>query len=189
MNRNTKVIVIGGSAGSFEVVTNILKALPKDFKMPIIMCLHRLKHIREGFVEALELKSNLPVVEPYDKEKIKPGKVYLAPSNYHMCVELNGVISLSTEELVNFSRPAIDLTLASVGYVYTKRTIGIILSGANRDGALGIKKIKKYKGTTIIQDRKECKVTTMPDAAKKATEIDYELTTNQIIEFLLELNN
>ncbi len=94
LNNNYKAIVIGGSAGSFQGITKILSQLPKTFPLPIIMCLHRLKHVRNGFVEALSIKSVFPVVEPYDKEQIKKGGVYLAPSNYHMSVELGNYFAM-----------------------------------------------------------------------------------------------
>ena len=81
-----KAIMIGGSAGSFQVVSRIIAALPANYPLPILMCLHRLKHIRSGFVEALSIKSNLPIIEPHDKEPLKPGRIYLAPANYHMYI-------------------------------------------------------------------------------------------------------
>ncbi len=186
--KKCKAIVIGGSAGSFSVVIRILKVLPKDYKIPIILCMHRLKHVREGFVEALAMKSNLKIIEPNDKDKIVGGVAYLAPANYHLYVELNHTIALSTEEVVNFSRPSIDLTLDSAGFAYRNSLVGIILSGANRDGAWGLKKIKDYGGTVIIQSPSDCKIKTMPEAAKSLTEVDYELTTEEIINYLLKLN-
>src|SRR5271157_4711689 len=123
-----KALMIGGSAGSFQVVANILNALPKDFDMPVFLCLHRLKHVRSGFVEALSLKSNIPVVEPYDKETIKPGRAYLAPANYHMFIELGNRFALSTEEPVNHSRPSIDLSFISAAQAYRNKLVGVILS-------------------------------------------------------------
>jgi len=103
-----KAIVIGGSAGSFQVITKILAELDEKMDLPIIMCLHRLKHVRNGFVEALSIKSKRLVVEPMDKEKVKKGVVYLAPANYHLYLELGYLFSLSTEEMMNNSRPAIE---------------------------------------------------------------------------------
>lgn len=141
LNNSYKAIVIGGSAGSFQGVVKILSRLPEKFPLPIILCLHRLKHVRHGFVEALSIKSVIQVTEPYDKESIKKGGVYLAPANYHMSVELGHNFALSTEEMVNNSRPAIDITLGSCAYVYKEKLIGILLSGANRDGAVGMKSI------------------------------------------------
>ena len=187
LNNSFKAIVIGGSAGSFQGVVKILSNLPKNFPLPIILCLHRLKHVRHGFVEALSIKSIVQVTEPYDKESIKKGGVYLAPANYHMSVELGHNFALSTEEMVNNSRPAIDITLGSCAYVYKDKLIGILLSGANRDGALGMKSIKDRKGLTIVQEPSECMIETMPKAALSMTEIDYVLKVDQIIDFLKEL--
>ncbi|WPP48890.1 chemotaxis protein CheB [Catalinimonas niigatensis] len=183
-----KAVVIGGSAGSFQGVTKILSQLPEDFELPIIMCLHRLKHVRNGFVEALSIKSIKEVTEPADKESIKKGGVYLAPSNYHLSVELGNRFSLSTEEMVNNSRPSIDITLETAAYVFKNKLIGILLSGANRDGAIGMMKIKQKGGMTLVQDPEECMIDTMPNAALQVTEIDHVLKIDQILDFLIELN-
>ncbi len=184
-----KAIVIGGSAGSFQGIVKILSALPDSFPIPIIMCLHRLKHVRNGFVEALSLKSVPEIIEPYDKQPIKKGKVYLAPANYHLSVELGNYFSLSTEEMVNNSRPAIDLTFHSSSYVFRDKMIGILLSGANRDGGLGMKSVKDKGGLTIVQDPAECMIDTMPKAAIDLAEIDHIYSIDNIISFLLKLNN
>lgn len=188
LNNSYKAVVIGGSAGSFQGVVKILSQLPKGFPLPIIMCLHRLKHVRNGFVEALSIKSIVQVTEPDDKEPIKKGNVYLAPSNYHMSVELGNFFALSTEEMVNNSRPAIDITLGTCAYVYKEKLIGILLSGANRDGALGMKHISDRGGLTIVQDPAECMIETMPKAALSVTKIDHVLKVDQIVAFFNELD-
>jgi two-component system, chemotaxis family, protein-glutamate methylesterase/glutaminase len=192
MDRNKssqyKAIVIGGSAGSFQVITKLLAALPQDFDLPIILCLHRLKHVRHGFVEALNIKSVKPLEEPNDKDSIKRGKIYLAPANYHLCLELGNYFSLSTEEMVNNSRPAIDITLETASYVYKNKLIGILLSGANKDGAWGMKKIKERGGFTIVQDPSDCMIDTMPTAAMKITEIDMILKVDGLIKFFQDFN-
>src|ERR1051325_4609683 len=108
LHNGFRAVVIGGSAGSFQGIVKILAALPKDFPLPVFMALHRLKHVRHGFVEALSLKSSLPVVEPDDKESVRKSTVYVAPANYHMSIELGNHLALSTEEMVNNSRPSID---------------------------------------------------------------------------------
>jgi two-component system chemotaxis response regulator CheB len=188
LNNSYKAVVIGGSAGSFQGVVKILAQLPKGFPLPIIMCLHRLKHVRNGFVEALSIKSVVQVTEPHDKENIKKGSVYLAPANYHMSVELGHSFALSTEEMVNNSRPAIDITLSSCAFVYKEKLVGILLSGANKDGALGMKHIHDRNGLTIVQEPTECMIDTMPKAALAATEIDYVMKIDQIVAFLKELD-
>ncbi len=182
-----KAVVIGGSAGSFAVVSKILAHIKADFPLPIILCLHRLKHIRSGLVEGLNIKSNIPVVEPFDKDKIVPGFVYLAPSNYHLFIELDNTFSLSTEEVSFHSRPLIDHTLSSAGYIFREKTIGILLTGANKDGAKGMKDIADRKGFTIVQDPKSCEVDTMPKSALKIMEPDLILDHVGIIDFLNSL--
>ena len=188
LHNRYKAIVIGGSAGSFQGITRILSGISEDFSLPIIMCLHRLKHVRNGFTEALSIKSIKPVSEPVDKENIKKGNVYLAPANYHLSIELGNSFSLSTEELINSSRPAIDITMETAAYVYKDKLIGIRLSGANKDGAMGMKKIKDRGGLTIVQELSECMIDTMPSAAMQLTEIDHAVKIEEIIQFLNELD-
>ena len=182
-----KAVIIGGSAGSFQIVTRILSSLPSPFPLPVFLCLHRLKHVRSGFVEALSIKSSIPVVEPFDKDTIKPGKAYLAPANYHMYIELGNKIALSTEEVVNHSRPSIDLSFMSASVNYRDKIIGIILSGANKDGAFGLKKLKDRGGMAIVQDPEESEVKTMPESAMQLTSVDHVFKTEQIIYFLKKL--
>ncbi len=181
-----KAVIIGGSAGSFQVITKILNALPKNFPIPVLMCMHRLKHVRTGFVETLNLKSKLPVVEPFDKQLIKAGLAFLAPANYHMYIELGNRIALSTEETVNHSRPSIDLAFISAANVYREKLIGIILSGANKDGAYGLKKINETGGLTIVQRPETCEVRAMTEAAINETKPDHIYSPDQIVHFLLK---
>ncbi len=179
--------MIGGSAGSFQVVVKILNSLPSGYPLPLFLSLHRLKHVRSGFVEALSIKSGIPVVEPFDKETIRPGRAYLAPANYHMYIELGNKIALSTEETVNHSRPSIDLSFHTAAVAYREKLVGIILSGANRDGAAGLKKVKEMGGLCIVQDPQECEVRTMTEASLQVTPVDHIMKTEQIIEFLKKL--
>jgi two-component system chemotaxis response regulator CheB len=188
LNNSYKAVVIGGSAGSFQGVVKILSQLPKGFPLPIIMCLHRLKHVRNGFVEALSIKSVVQVTEPNDKENIKKGSVYLAPANYHMSIELGNYFALSTEEMINNSRPAIDITLGTAAFVYKEKLVGILLSGANRDGALGMRSIHEKGGLTIVQEPTECMIDTMPKAALAVTDIDHIMRIDQIVQFLKDLD-
>lgn len=187
-NRSYKVIVVGGSAGSFSVLSNILSKIRPDFNIPIILCLHRLKHVRSGLVEGLSLKSVLKVVEPNDKERLKPNTVFLAPANYHLFLELDGSISLSTEESLNHSRPSIDHTLSSAAYVFRDKVLGILLTGANIDGAQGMKKIDEANGFTVIQDPSTCEIDTMPRSALKIFTPNVIYSPAQIIDFLNSLH-
>ncbi len=184
MNR---AVIIGGSAGSFPVITRILSELPENFPCHLFLCLHRLKHIRSGFVETLSIRSKIKIVEPYDKETIRPGRAYLAPANYHMYIDMGNAIALSTEENVNHSRPSIDLSFITAAKAYREKLVAIILSGANKDGAHGLKRVKECGGTTIIQSPAEAEIKTMLESALKIAKVDYIYTTNQIIGFLQKL--
>ncbi len=188
-NKKFEAIVIGGSAGSFTVITQILAELPQPFVLPIFMCLHRLKDKREGFKEALEIKSKIKIEEPDDKTLIQQNIAYLAPANYHMLIENKKMISLATTELVQFSRPSIDVMFESAADVYRDKLLAILLSGANKDGADGMRTIKERGGFTIIQDLNTCSMITMPEAALKITHIDLQLKPNQIPDFLRTLNH
>ncbi|MFW6351199.1 MAG: chemotaxis protein CheB [Bacteroidota bacterium] len=186
-DRKFKVVVIGGSAGSFSVVSKILSQLNPGFPLPLVLCLHRLKHVRSGLVEGLNMKSKIPVVEPYDKEKLKPGIAVLAPSNYHLFVEFDSSISLSTEEVNNHSRPSIDYAYSSAAYAFRDKTLGIILTGANKDGAKGMKSIHDKNGYTVVQDPSTCDVDTMPRAALKLFSPDEVLSPEEIVKMLNSL--
>lgn len=180
-----KILAIGGSAGSFPIISKLLEQLPPDFRLPVVMCLHRLKDKREGFKEALEIKSALPVVEPDDKDFIKPGYVYIAPANYHLLVESTEHFSLSTTELVQYSRPSIDVLFESVADIFQDQAIALLLSGANRDGGRGMKKIHEKGGITMVQDPNDSSMSTMPQAAIEATNVDYVLKVEQLKDAML----
>jgi two-component system chemotaxis response regulator CheB len=160
-----KALIIGGSAGSFQLIVQILSQLPENYPMPILLSLHRLKHVRNGFVEALSIKSKIKIIEPHDKELIKPGVAYLAPANYHMLIDLDRRISLSIGEQVNHSRPSIDLSFQTAAESYRDKLLAVILSGANKDGAAGIKRVSDLGGYTIVQDPNEAQISTMPNSA------------------------
>lgn len=182
----TRAVIIGGSAGSLPVVLKILQGLPPRFNLPVFLCLHRLKQVRSGFLETLLVRSAIPVQEPCDKDPIKPGIAYLAPANYHMYIAPD-YINLSTEPVVNHSRPAIDLSFFSAAETYEKDLVGIILSGANKDGAAGLKRVADYGGITVVQSPSESEVSVMPESALKLTEVNHILSPNQIVEFLNRL--
>ena len=186
--RNLKVIVIGGSAGSFQVVSKILSELKPDFNIPIFLCLHRLKNINKGFEEALNIKTIHKVHEPRDKEVIKRNRIYLAPSNYHMLAEIGNSISLSIDNLFHYSRPSIDLTFESFSYIYREKMLGIILSGANADGAIGLYHTHKRGGYTIVQNPDDAIVKTMVESTLALFSPDEILDTDQIISFLNKLS-
>ncbi|MCP3876490.1 MAG: chemotaxis protein CheB, partial [Desulfobacteraceae bacterium] len=144
------------------------------------------------FVESLNSKCNLEVIEAEDKENIKAGKVYIAPGEYHLLVEKQRIFSLSVDELVCFSRPSIDVLFESAASAYGEQLVGVILTGANSDGSEGIKSIKKNNGLTIAQDPDTAEVNVMPLSAIATGCIDYIIPLEEIPPFinsLLEDNN
>lgn len=181
-----QTIVIGGSAGSIPVVNKILLGIPKNFKTPIVICLHRMKTIPEGLREVLAPNYSGILAEPNDKDPIKEGYAYIAPANYHLLVcKENSSFCLSTEEMVNYSRPSIDLTLCSMARAYKNHLLGIIVTGANKDGAHGMNCIYKNGGITIAQDPEECAAPFMPQSAIELNCVKHIFKTEQIISFIL----
>ena len=180
----SKALIIGGSAGSFQVVIQILERISPSLQMPVFLCMHRLKHVRKGFEETLAYNAALQVREPFDKEEIRKGFVYLAPANYHMLIEMEGTIALSTEDPLHHSRPSLDMSFSSAADVYGFGLISILLSGANQDGTKGVAAIKQNHGTVIIQDPDDCEITTMCESALKLTTPDQLLTASEIVEFV-----
>lgn len=134
--------------------------------------------------EVLRYSTDLNIREAEDKEPLKNGIIYLAPGNYHMLVERDGHIALSVSERVNFSRPSIDVTFINVAEVYGNKATGIILTGANEDGAYGLSAINRNGGKTIVQKPSEAQVSIMPEAALRLCPSSKQLTLDEIAEYL-----
>lgn len=159
------VIVIGGSAGSISVIIQLLPHIPADFPFAIVIVLHRKATSEYHLDEVFDKKCKLPVSEIEDKVKIENRRVYLAPGDYHLLVDTQFNFCLDSCEKVNYSRPSIDVTFDSIARVYKENCIGILLSGANGDGAAGLKRIKQMGGVTIVQTPESAEMATMPLAA------------------------
>lgn len=181
-----RVALIGGSAGSIKVVKAILTDLRIADSDAILICLHRLQSdTSSGLRDVLQYTSPIPIVEPIDRQAIQGGKIYLAPPNEHLVVEPDLCFSLSSSPLVQYSRPSIDVMLLSAAEVFQEKAVGILVTGANRDGALGMKAVRESGGTTIVQNPIECFIDTMPKAAMALTAIDHVLETEDIRKWLL----
>ncbi len=163
-----KAVVIGASAGCMEALSSILPELPADFPIPIMIVVHLPPGKNSIIADLLQAKCAIAVREAEDKEYLEPGTAYIAPPDYHMLVEDEHSVALSTEEEVLFSRPSIDVTFESAAMVYGKNLIGIILTGANNDGAAGLAIIQKYGGVCLIQDPKDAFSPMMPEYAMKS---------------------
>lgn len=184
--KKVEIIAVGGSAGSFLPVSALAAALPASFPLPVVFCLHRQRDKRHGFAEALRQKATLPVVEPEDKEAIRAAHIYVAPANYHLLVGHRDRFGLSTTEPVQYSRPSIDVFFESVADHYGPSAFGLLLSGANRDGAEGLAHLEARGAQVAVQEPSEAKVPTMPLAGLELCPNAHRLPLNVLWNSLLK---
>lgn len=182
-----KIVVIGASAGGLTAFETLLKPLPADFAIPIVIVQHVSPDSENYMVTYLNDHASLRVKEADEKEVVLPGSVYVAPPNFHVMIEEDLSITLSVEERVNFSRPSIDVLFETAAFSIRKDVIGIVLTGGNQDGAMGLKRIKETGGLTIVQSPDEAQVDIMPSAAISVVHPDYVLSLNEISELLIRL--
>ncbi|MBU2520720.1 MAG: chemotaxis protein CheB [Proteobacteria bacterium] len=182
-----EAIVIGVSSGGMITLDKILRHLPSDFALSIIIVQHQHPESDDFLARFLDARCSLTVKEADEKEIIMPGKIYIAPPNYHLLAEKDKTLSLSTNKHVNFARPSIDVLFESAADVFGEKLVGIILTGANEDGSRGLKKIKESGGLTIVQDPDTAAVDTMPKAAIASTKVDYILPLENIGPFICSL--
>jgi len=182
-------VVIGASAGGTNALQKILPYLPADFPLPIIIAQH-LHPLQDGAaIIHYSGGSALTVKDADEKEAIRPGFVYFAPPNYHLLVESDHTFSLSIDPKVHFTRPSVDVLFESAADAYGASLIGIVLSGANQDGAEGLLYIKKRGGLTIAQEPANAEVGYMPEAAIESARPEHVLTADGICKFLTELTS
>jgi two-component system, chemotaxis family, protein-glutamate methylesterase/glutaminase len=182
-----ELVVIGASWGGLTALERVLGDLPADFPIPIAVAQHRSADGKgAGLARLLGTHSALPVVDAEDKQPIEPGHAYLAPPDYHLLVEADG-FALSVDDAVLYSRPSIDVLFESAADQYRDRVVGVVLTGANEDGAHGMAQIKRLGGYTIVQNPVEAERPEMPRAALRAIEPDKVLALAAIAPALLEL--
>lgn len=184
-----ELITLGGSLGGIEALSMLLQSLPEHFPLPIVVVLHRLRNVKSSLVDLLATKAKITVKEADEKEPIKPGVMYIAPANYHLLIEKDKTLSLCISGLVNYSRPSIDVTFQSAADVYKDKLIGILLTGANEDGAEGLQYMAEQGGLTIVQEPSEAQSPVMPLGALKRFKPEYILDIEGIKKFLLELDS
>jgi two-component system chemotaxis response regulator CheB len=182
---DSRIVVIGASTGGLKALQTLLASLPAEFPLPIVIVQHRGAD-SEILSEFLRRSSNLRVKEPEDKEPIEAGNVYLAPRDYHLLIQ-NRSFALSTESPVAYARPSIDVLFESVADEYEEGAIGVILTGANRDGALGLRKIKDLGGLTIVENPTSATSSEMPAAAIASSTVDWILSLPEIGPLLEKL--
>jgi len=166
--RELRAIAIGGSAGSVDALGTLLPALRADAGVAVFIVVHLPRERSSMLVDIFSRRSALTLVEAEDKQPIEPGTVYFAPPDYHLLVDEGPALSLSADELVHYSRPAIDVLFEAAADVYGPALLGVVLSGANEDGAAGLAAVKHRGGWTVVQDPQEAASSIMPRAALAA---------------------
>jgi len=181
------VIVIGTSWGGLDAVSRLLDGLDDGVRQPIVVVQHRSVDSEEGaLAHILSTHTRRVVCDPNDKTELEEFHVYLGPPDYHVLLEY-GHVALSTDDLVQYARPSVDVLFDSAADAYGERAIGIVLTGANHDGAAGLARIKDRGGVAIVQEPESSAKRTMPDAAIAATVADAVLPLEQIPQFLYGL--
>jgi two-component system chemotaxis response regulator CheB len=181
------VVAIGTSWGGLAALTKLLGALPTDFAIPVVVVQHRSKDSERLLVQLLQDATDLQVCEIEDKDPLTPGRVHVAPANYHVLIE-DGYASLTIEEPVRFSRPSIDVMFSSAADTYRSAAIGVVLTGANEDGARGLAHIARRGGRTLVQDPKTAEIPIMPEAAIRAVPTGEILPLERLALRLIELS-
>jgi len=181
-----RFVVIGASAGGIEALQTVVEALPADFPAPILVVVH-VSHGHESVLpKMLDRIGELEALHPYNGQDIQPGKIYVAPSNYHMVV-IDHHIQLKNTPRENRHRPAIDPLFRSAAEAHGSEVIGVILSGALDDGTGGMIAIEQCGGVAIVQDPDDAMIASMPSSVMRYVDVDYSLPATEIARILVEL--
>jgi two-component system chemotaxis response regulator CheB len=187
LNHTCEFLLIGGSAGSLEVLFRLLPLLRADLPFPMALVLHRRNSADSSLSGLLGSKTLNPTQEVEDKDAITPGTIYLAPADYHLLIEHDRTFSLDYSEKINFSRPSIDVTFESAAEVYGRGLVAILLSGANEDGTNGLMAVKRAGGTVVVQNPDTAQMPFMPHYALTHLPIHYIFDTIQMASFINSL--
>jgi two-component system, chemotaxis family, protein-glutamate methylesterase/glutaminase len=179
-----EAVVIGASAGALEALSVILPSLQKGFRLPVMVVVHVPPDKRSVLVELFQAKCRLPVREAEDKEPISGGTIYFAPADYHLLVELDKSLSLSSDEPVLFSRPSIDVLFESAADAYGSALIAIVLTGANQDGAKGMHAVVEAGGIALVQSPEGAFASAMPEAVIEMCPSARVMSLNAIAAYL-----
>ncbi|BCG27525.1 chemotaxis protein CheB [Pseudomonas tohonis] len=181
-------VVVGASAGGVEALLTVFSGLPAGYGLPLVCVLHLPESRDSLLADLFGRRLALRVKEAQDKEDLRPGTLYFAPPGYHLSIESDHSFSLSREEPLHYSRPSIDVLFESAADSYQERLVGVLLTGANQDGAAGLAAIKRAGGLSIVQDPAEAQVPTMPEAALASHVPDYILPLRGIRALLAQLD-
>ena len=181
---STDILLLGGSAGSFKSIFQVVKSLMPDLNKAVIIIIHRKKNYLSEIEKLFGENSRLPLREINDKDKITKNNIYIAPANYHTLIENGDYFSLDVSEALWYSKPSIDVTFESAADIYHERCAAILFSGANQDGAQGMLKLRNAGSLTIAHHPADAEMPEMPNAAININGAGYVLRTDEIFELL-----
>ncbi|MVU78777.1 chemotaxis protein CheB [Nocardia sp. ET3-3] len=181
------IVAIASSAGGITALSKVLGGLPADLPVPVLVVQHLDPRHETILAEVLGRRAKLPVRLAESGEQTEPGVVYIAPPNYHLLVGPEGVLSLSSSELVHFVRPSADLLFESVAGAYGPRAIACVLTGSGSDGSMGVSAVKSRGGTVLVQDPEEAEFKGMPQAAVRTGAVDFVLPLDEIADVIRSL--
>jgi two-component system chemotaxis response regulator CheB len=186
--RGIEGIVIGTSAGGVDALSMVLPALPTTARASVFVVIHLPRERSSMLVEVFTPRCALPVREAQDKENALPGTIYFAPPDYHLLLNRGPQMALSVDEPVHYSRPSIDVLFESAADVYGEKLLGVILTGANADGAQGLNAVHRAGGVTVVQRPEDAHSPLMALSALKRTTVDFVLSLDQIAGLLATLD-
>jgi len=182
-------VVIGASAGGVEALATLLPALPEGLRAAVFIVLHLPRERPSLLIDIFSTKCALPVQEAQDKEPVAAGTVYFAPPDYHLLLDDGPQLALSADAPEHFSRPSIDVLFESAADLYRERLLGVILTGANQDGAAGLAAVQRAGGITVVQQPQSAQAPFMPEAALRRNAADFVLTLEEIAKLFRSLAN
>lgn len=181
-----KIVVVGASWGGIEAATQIFSALPETLPVPVVLVQHQRISVHNRLAKLFETKAKLKVVAPEQGELLEPGRLYVAPPGYHTMIDEGGHIALGLHRPVLYCRPAIDELFFSAGQIYGRSTLAVLLTGANEDGAAGMRYIKQRGGMTVVQDPATAEAPVMPESAIKMGGVQHVVPLANMADFICE---
>lgn len=188
INNPIELVVIGGSAGSLDVILKLVPALQPPGRVAILIVVHRKPSNDDVLVDLLRSKTSWAVKEAEEKEPVLRGTIYVAPADYHLLLEKDKTFSLDVSEKVHYSRPSIDITFEAAAEAYGNSLVAVLLSGANADGTDGMKAVKEMGGYCVVQEPDSAEVAYMPQQAIDRVDIDRILPAGELASFINRLN-
>ncbi|GHE23692.1 chemotaxis protein CheB [Sphingobacterium griseoflavum] len=187
MSKAADIVLVGGSAGSYHLIVDIIESLPPFFSSALVVVIHRNPKFKTRLEDTLSTRLHRPIIQAGDKTAISPNMIYFAMPGYHLLIEPDRTFSLDISDPIQFSRPSIDVLFESAAEVYGSRCTALLLSGANRDGTDGMTAIREMGGKAMVQCPEDAQISTMPENAIRVNDGIDIISDQQIISYFRNL--